>query len=127
GEAHTTMSYDFRYAGPLAGTIEKHWQRYWRDHRVFHAEPTADKPKRYVLDMFVGPSGALHVGHPLGYVATDAYGRFSRMRGYNVLHAFGFDAFGLPAEQYAVRTGQHPRITTEQNIATIRRQLDGLG
>jgi len=116
-----------RYTAELAGQIESRWQKYWDDHHTFYAERDESKPKFFVLDMFVGPSGALHVGHPLGYVATDVYGRYRRMRGDNVLHAFGFDAFGLPAEQYAVQTGQHPRITTEQNSATIRRQLHRLG
>ena len=86
------------------------------------------RPKLYVLDMFPYPSGAgLHVGHPLGYIGTDVYGRYKRMTGHNVLHALGYDAFGLPAEQYAVQTGQHPRVTTEDNIVTMRRQLRRLG
>src|SRR5918994_2548244 len=105
-----------RYTGELAGQIESRWQKYWDDHHTFYAERDESKPKFFVLDMFVGPSGALHVGHPLGYVATDVYGRYRRMRGDTVLHAFGFDAFGLPAEQYAVQTGQHPAVTTKQNI-----------
>ena len=133
-----------RYTGDLAGRIEARWQAYWEEHGTFHTPnpvgslapapqgdldgPTGlERPKFYVLDMFIGPSGAMHVGHPLGYVATDAYGRYLRMRGHNVLHAFGYDAFGLPAEQYAIQTGQHPRVTTEQNIATIRGQLRRLG
>ncbi|GAB3402247.1 class I tRNA ligase family protein [Flindersiella endophytica] len=116
-----------RYTGVSAGSIEARWQRYWREHETFYAERRDDKPKFFVLDMFIGPSGAMHVGHPLGYVATDVYGRYLRMRGFNVLHAFGFDAFGLPAEQYAVQTGQHPAITTKRNIDTIRAQLRRLG
>jgi leucyl-tRNA synthetase len=116
-----------RYTGVSAGEIEAHWQRYWREHQTFYAERRAGKPRFFVLDMFIGPSGAMHVGHPLGYVATDVYGRYLRMRGFNVLHAFGFDAFGLPAEQYAVQTGQHPAVTTKRNIDTIRAQLQRLG
>ena len=94
------------------------------------AEPdkVAGRPKLYVLDMFPYPSGSgLHVGHPLGYIATDVFGRFKRMTGHNVLHALGYDAFGLPAEQYAVQTGTHPRVTTEANIANMRRQLRSAG
>ncbi|MDP8987553.1 MAG: class I tRNA ligase family protein, partial [Actinomycetota bacterium] len=91
-------------------------------------ERVAGRPKLYVLDMFPYPSGVgLHVGHPLGYIATDVYARFKRMTGFNVLHAMGYDAFGLPAEQYAVQTGQHPRVTTEANIANMRRQFRALG
>src|SRR5512132_1946921 len=108
--------------------IEARWQRYWDEHGTFRATRRSGRPKKYVLDMFPYPSGiGLHVGHPLGYIATDVYGRFKRMTGHNVLHALGFDAFGLPAEQYAVQTGQHPRTTTEANIATMRRQLRRLG
>ncbi|WP_225725880.1 MULTISPECIES: leucine--tRNA ligase [unclassified Nocardia] len=124
-----------RYNAELAGRIERRWQRTWNERGTFHAPnpvgplagPTpADK--LFVQDMFPYPSGAgLHVGHPLGYIATDVYARFHRMRGRNVLHALGYDAFGLPAEQYAVQTGAHPRVTTESNIATMQRQLDRLG
>ncbi|HEY8456609.1 MAG TPA: class I tRNA ligase family protein [Actinopolymorphaceae bacterium] len=117
----------FRYAAELANQIETRWQAYWQEHRTFHADVDHTRPKFYVLDMFIGPSGTMHVGHPLGYVATDVYGRYLRIRGYNVMHAFGFDAFGLPAEQYAIQTGQHPRTTTERTIATIRGQLRRLG
>ncbi|HEY6738631.1 MAG TPA: class I tRNA ligase family protein, partial [Actinopolymorphaceae bacterium] len=121
------MSSPSRYTSAFAARIESRWQRFWADNRVFHAGRDDEKPKFYLLDQFPGPSGALHVGHPLGYVASDVYGRYKRMRGFNVLHALGFDAFGLPAEQYAVQTGQHPAVTTEENSRTIRRQLDRLG
>ena len=108
--------------------IERRWQTYWETHKTFRAEESDSKPKMYVLDMFPYPSGdGLHVGHPLGYTATDLYCRFKRMRGFNVLHPIGYDAFGLPAEQYAIETGTHPRTTTERNIATIRRQIKQLG
>ncbi len=128
----------FRYSAALAGEIEAHWQDVWDRERTFEApnpagplaEPqkVAGRPKLFVMDMFPYPSGAgLHVGHPLGFIATDVYGRFKRMMGFNVLHTMGFDAFGLPAEQHAVQTGVHPRINTEQNIATYRRQLHRLG
>jgi leucyl-tRNA synthetase len=128
----------YRYTAALAAEIEARWQDRWEAEGTFEApnpagpmaEPdkVAARPKKYVLDMFPYPSGiGLHVGHPLGYIATDVYGRFKRMTGHNVLHALGFDAFGLPAEQYAVQTGQHPRVTTEQNIATMRQQLRRLG
>ncbi|MGN6611249.1 MAG: leucine--tRNA ligase [Angustibacter sp.] len=127
-----------RYTAALAGRIERDWQDLWESEGTFDAPnpagPWADpqrvagREKLYVLDMFPYPSGAgLHVGHPLGYIATDVYGRYQRMRGKNVLHALGYDAFGLPAEQYAVQTGQHPRKTTEDNIVTMRRQLRRLG
>jgi len=129
-----------RYTPALAERIELAWQDRWEQERTFEAPnpagplaaPDADdvarQPKLYVLDMFPYPSGSgLHVGHPLGYIATDVYARYHRMRGRNVLHAMGYDAFGLPAEQYAVQTGQHPRVTTEANIATMRRQLRRLG
>jgi leucyl-tRNA synthetase len=121
------MDTPHRYTGVLAGQIEPRWRAYWDDHHTFYAEPDENKSKFYVLDQFPGPSGALHVGHPVGYIATDVYARYLRMHGKNVLHALGFDAFGLPAEQYAVQTGQHPRITTERNIETIRGQLHRLG
>ena len=120
-------AYDF-------AAIETKWQRYWAEHDTF-ATPNpgspgfdAAKPKRYILDMFPYPSGAgLHVGHPLGYTATDIYARYSRMAGYNVLHPMGYDAFGLPAEQYAIETGVHPAVTTRRNIENMRRQLKMFG
>ncbi len=115
------MSYHFN-------EIEAKWQKYWADNQTFKAENDSGKPKYYVLDMFPYPSGAgLHVGHPLGYIASDIYARYKRHKGFNVLHPQGYDSFGLPAEQYAIQTGQHPAITTEQNIKTYRRQLDQLG
>ncbi len=108
--------------------IEKKWQKYWSENQTFKAENNSDKPKFYVLDMFPYPSGAgLHVGHPLGYIASDIYARYMRHKGYNVLHPMGYDSFGLPAEQYAIQTGQHPAKTTEENIKTYRRQLDQIG
>ena len=108
--------------------IEAKWQKYWAEHQTFKAENNSDKPKYYVLDMFPYPSGAgLHVGHPLGYIASDIYARYKRHQGFNVLHPQGYDSFGLPAEQYAIQTGQHPAITTETNITTYRRQLDQIG
>ena len=127
-----------RYTASLAGEIEARWQDRWDDEGTFEAPnpagPLAEadkvggRAKLFVLDMFPYPSGAgLHVGHPLGYIATDVYGRYKRMTGHNVLHTMGFDAFGLPAEQHAVQTGIHPRVNTEQNIATYRRQLRRLG
>ncbi|HEX5615060.1 MAG TPA: class I tRNA ligase family protein [Acidimicrobiia bacterium] len=128
-----------RYDASLAGAIEAKWQDRWERERTFWTpNPTglltedpqgvADRPPLFVLDMFPYPSGAgLHVGHPLGYIATDVYARFQRMQGRNVLHAMGYDAFGLPAEQYAVQTGQHPRVTTEANVANMKRQLRALG
>ena len=128
-----------RYTATLAGQIETAWQDRWDREGTFHApnpvgdlspgfDKVADLPKLYVLDMFPYPSGAgLHVGHPLGYIGTDVYARYQRMTGHNVVHTMGYDAFGLPAEQYAVQTGQHPRTTTESNIATMRRQLRRLG
>jgi len=115
------MTYDFN-------TIEKKWQDYWSKNQTFKASNTSDKPKYYVLDMFPYPSGAgLHVGHPLGYIASDIYARYKRHKGFNVLHPQGYDSFGLPAEQYAIQTGQHPAVTTEANIKTYRRQLDQIG
>ena len=108
--------------------IEPRWQNYWREHGVYHVSNDSCKPHYYVLDMFPYPSGAgLHVGHPLGYIASDIYARYKRLRGFNVLHPMGYDAYGLPAEQYAIQTGQHPAITTEQNIARYREQLDKIG
>ena len=108
--------------------IEAKWQKYWSEKQSFKAENQSSKPKFYILDMFPYPSGAgLHVGHPLGYIASDIYARFQRHKGFNVLHPMGYDSFGLPAEQYAIQTGQHPAKTTEANIATYRRQLDQMG
>jgi leucyl-tRNA synthetase len=108
--------------------IEARWQEYWERNKTFRAPDISPKPKLYVLDMFPYPSGeGLHVGHPEGYSATDMYCRFKRMKGFNVLHPMGYDAFGLPAEQYAIETGTHPRVTTERNIANIRRQIKRLG
>ena len=108
--------------------IERKWQDYWAKNETFKAENTSEKEKFYVLDMFPYPSGAgLHVGHPLGYIASDIYARYKRHKGFNVLHPQGYDSFGLPAEQYAIQTGQHPAITTAENIKTYRRQLDQIG
>ncbi|UAM97000.1 class I tRNA ligase family protein [Polaribacter litorisediminis] len=108
--------------------IEKNWQKFWADNQTFKASNESEKPKYYVLDMFPYPSGAgLHVGHPLGYIASDIYARYKRHKGFNVLHPQGYDSFGLPAEQYAIQTGQHPAKTTEENIKTYRRQLDQIG
>ena len=110
--------------------IEAKWQKHWEDNKSFRTEDKIDasKPKFYVLDMFPYPSGAgLHVGHPEGYTATDIVARYKRMKGFNVLHPMGWDAFGLPAEQYAIETGTHPKITTEKNIARFRNQLKQLG
>jgi leucyl-tRNA synthetase len=108
--------------------IEKKWQAYWQQHQTFRAANDSSKPKYYVLDMFPYPSGAgLHVGHPLGYIASDIVARYQRLQGRNVLHPMGFDSFGLPAEQYAIQTGQHPAVTTEKNIETYIRQLQQLG
>ncbi len=108
--------------------IEPRWQKHWREAGVYHTEVVDGKPHYYVLDMFPYPSGAgLHVGHPLGYIASDIYARYKRLRGFNVLHPMGYDAYGLPAEQYAIQTGQHPAITTEQNIKRYREQLDKIG
>ena len=115
------MDYNFN-------AIEPKWQQYWREHQTYRADNQSDKPHFYVLDMFPYPSGAgLHVGHPLGYIASDIYARYKRQCGFNVLHPMGYDAYGLPAEQYAIQTGQHPAVTTEQNIARYREQLDKLG
>ncbi|MBT8306905.1 MAG: leucine--tRNA ligase [Maribacter sp.] len=115
------MQYNFK-------EIEAKWQKYWADNETFRAENKSDKEKYYVLDMFPYPSGAgLHVGHPLGYIASDIYARYKRHKGFNVLHPMGFDSFGLPAEQYAIQTGQHPAITTETNIKRYREQLDKIG
>ncbi|WP_207427855.1 leucine--tRNA ligase [Pedobacter sp. SYSU D00535] len=115
------MDYQFR-------DLEKKWQQFWAENRTYKVENSSEKPKYYVLDMFPYPSGAgLHVGHPLGYIASDIFARYKRLKGFNVLHPMGYDSFGLPAEQYAIQTGQHPAITTEQNINTYRRQLDQIG
>jgi leucyl-tRNA synthetase len=108
--------------------IEKKWQQQWKSSGVYKVSNNRDKPKFYVLDMFPYPSGAgLHVGHPLGYIASDIYARYKRLKGFNVLHPMGYDSFGLPAEQYALETGQHPAVTTEKNIETFRQQLDNIG
>ena len=108
--------------------IEKKWQAYWAENKTFQVQNNSDKPKFYVLDMFPYPSGAgLHVGHPLGYIASDIYARYKRHKGFNVLHPQGYDSFGLPAEQYAIQTGQHPELTTETNINRYREQLDRIG
>ena len=115
------MEYDFK-------SIEKKWQAYWASQKTFKAVVDESKPKFYVLDMFPYPSGAgLHVGHPLGYIASDIFSRYKRLKGFNVLHPMGYDAFGLPAEQYAIQTGQHPEITTTNNINRYRQQLDRIG
>jgi leucyl-tRNA synthetase len=115
------MEYNF-------STLEPKWRQYWEEQQLYKVTNDGTRPKCYVLDMFPYPSGAgLHVGHPLGYIASDIYARYKRMRGFNVLHPMGFDAFGLPAEQYAIETGQHPAVTTEQNIRRYREQLDNIG
>ena len=115
------MEYNFR-------KIEGDWRKFWAENKTFRAEDFSMKPKFYVLDMFPYPSGAgLHVGHPLGYIASDIYARYKRLKGFNVLHPMGYDSFGLPAEQYAIQTGQHPSITTKENIARYRGQMDQIG
>ncbi|MDR0737902.1 MAG: class I tRNA ligase family protein, partial [Prevotellaceae bacterium] len=115
------MEYNF-------SAIEEKWQQYWAEHRTNAVDIDKKRPKLYVLDMFPYPSGAgLHVGHPLGYIASDIYSRYKRLKGYNVLHPMGYDAFGLPAEQYAIQTGQHPAVTTRNNIERYRAQLDKIG
>ncbi|MBB3186674.1 leucine--tRNA ligase [Microbacter margulisiae] len=115
------MEYNFR-------EIDNKWQNFWREHHIYNVETAPNRPKYYVLDMFPYPSGAgLHVGHPLGYIASDIFSRFKRLQGYNVLHPMGYDAYGLPAEQYAIQTGQHPAITTEKNIRRYREQLEKIG
>ena len=112
------MEYNFR-------DIEKKWQQQWRDNGIYKVPNESNKPKYYVLDMFPYPSGAgLHVGHPLGYIASDIFSRYKRLKGFNVLHPMGFDSFGLPAEQYALETGQHPAETTRKNIETFKAQLE---
>ncbi|MFE6745622.1 leucine--tRNA ligase [Kitasatospora purpeofusca] len=137
--AADTATAPFRYSAALAAEIESRWQDIWEKEGTFHApnpagdlaDPAADvaaKPHSFIMDMFPYPSGAgLHVGHPLGYIATDVFARYQRMNGYNVLHTLGYDSFGLPAEQYAVQTGTHPRVSTEANIANMRHQLRRLG
>jgi leucyl-tRNA synthetase len=108
--------------------IEKKWQHFWKENKSFAVKNGGDKPKFYVLDMFPYPSGAgLHVGHPLGYIASDIYARYKRLKGFNVLHPMGFDAFGLPAEQYAIQTGQHPSISTDINTKRYVDQLNKIG
>ena len=115
------MEYNFQ-------EIEQKWQQWWREQGIYHTDVDATRPKFYVLDMFPYPSGAgLHVGHPLGYIASDIYARYKRLQGFNVLHPMGYDAYGLPAEQYAIQTGQHPEVTTTQNIKRYREQLDKIG
>ena len=115
------MAYNFN-------EIEQKWQKFWKENKTYRVVENEDKKKFYVLNMFPYPSGAgLHVGHPLGYIASDIFARFKRLQGYNVLNPMGYDAYGLPAEQYAIQTGQHPAITTEQNIARYREQLDKIG
>lgn len=115
------MEYNFR-------EIEQKWQAYWKNNQIYKTKIDQNKPKYYVLDMFPYPSGAgLHVGHPLGYIASDIFSRYKRLQGFNVLHPMGYDAFGLPAEQYAIQTGQHPAVTTKKNIARYREQLDKIG
>jgi len=112
------MEYNFR-------EIEAKWQKTWEKEKAYKTDNNLQKPKYYVLDMFPYPSGAgLHVGHPLGYIASDIFARYKRLTGYNVLHPMGYDSFGLPAEQYAIQTGQHPAVTTEKNIARYREQFD---
>ena len=115
------MEYNFR-------EIEKKWQQKWKETNAYKVSNDSPKPKFYVLDMFPYPSGAgLHVGHPLGYIASDIYARFKRLKGFNVLHPMGYDAFGLPAEQYAIDHGIHPAVSTERNIQNFRKQLDNIG
>ncbi|HNU14852.1 MAG TPA: class I tRNA ligase family protein, partial [Chitinophagaceae bacterium] len=115
------MEYNFR-------DIERKWQKQWKDSQAYKVKNDFSKPKYYVLDMFPYPSGAgLHVGHPLGYIASDIFSRYKRLKGFNVLHPMGFDSFGLPAEQYALDTGQHPAVTTKKNIETFKKQLDNIG
>ena len=115
------MDYNF-------SNIEKKWQKYWVKNKTYKVTEDSTKPKYYVLDMFPYPSGAgLHVGHPLGYIASDIFSRYKRLQGFNVLHPMGYDAYGLPAEQYAIQTGQHPAVTTENNIKRYREQLDKIG
>ena len=115
------MEYNFR-------ELEQKWQKHWSDTKAYKVSNVSDKPKYYVLDMFPYPSGAgLHVGHPLGYIASDIFARYKRLKGFNVLHPMGYDAFGLPAEQYAIEHGIHPAVSTENNINNFRSQLDKIG
>eukprot|EP01041_Mallomonas_annulata_P029238 gene29238-51200_t len=115
------MDYQFR-------AIEQKWQAHWKNSGVYTVPNISEKPKYYVLDMFPYPSGAgLHVGHPLGYIASDIFSRYKRLKGFNVLHPMGYDAFGLPAEQYAIEHGVHPATSTVQNINNFRQQLDNIG
>ena len=115
------MEYNFN-------AIEQKWRKFWADNKTYKVVENPEKEKFYVLDMFPYPSGAgLHVGHPLGYIASDVYARYKRLKGFNVLHPMGYDSFGLPAEQYAIQTGQHPEKTTKENIARYREQLDKIG
>ena len=115
------MAYNFN-------DIEQKWQKRWKENNTYRVDENSNKEKFYVLNMFPYPSGAgLHVGHPLGYIASDIFARFKRLQGFNVLNPMGYDAYGLPAEQYAIQTGQHPAITTEQNINRYREQLDKIG
>src|SRR3954462_211207 len=115
------MEYNFR-------AIEQKWQQHWNESGAYKVSNDSPKPKFYVLDMFPYPSGVgLHVGHPLGYIASDIYSRFKRLKGFNVLHPMGYDAFGLPAEQYAIDHGVHPAVSTETNINNFRKQLDNIG
>ena len=108
--------------------IEAKWRQIWQERNTYRVSEDNSKPKFYVLDMFPYPSGAgLHVGHPLGYIASDIFARYKRLKGFNVLHPMGYDSFGLPAEQYAIQTGQHPAITTKENIVRYRQQLDLMG
>ena len=117
----TGVNYDFK-------AIEAKWQKYWAKNQTYKADNHSNSPKYYVLDMFPYPSGAgLHVGHPLGYIASDIVARYKRHKGFNVLHPQGYDSFGLPAEQYAIQTGQHPATTTHDNIMRYREQLDRMG
>ena len=133
-QTETGNEYPHRYNALMAQKLEGKWQDYWEREETFHAPNPGEegfdpaRPKKFIMDMFPYPSGVgLHVGHPLGYIATDIYSRYQRMQGCNVLHPMGYDAFGLPAEQYAIQTGQHPRITTEANIATMKAQMRRLG
>src|ERR1700712_812922 len=115
------MEYNFR-------KIEQAWRDEWQKTNAYKVSNDSSKPSFYVLDMFPYPSGTgLHVGHPLGYIASDIYSRYKRLKGFNVLHPMGFDSFGLPAEQYALETGQHPAVTTEKNIETFKSQMDNIG